>query len=117
MQSIHWTPVTGIDQIPPREGRAVRIGGKELAVFNLDGRFVTIENSCPHQGGPLCDGIVAGASVVCPLHGWHFDLNSGLAVRSSAPACVATFPTRVVDSIIQVDVGAPIRIDPEGQAA
>ncbi len=71
---------------------------------------MTIENQCPHKGGPLCDGIVSGTAVVCPLHGWRFDLDSGLAVRASLPACVATFPTRVEDGIVLVDVGAGRRV-------
>ena len=113
MRELTWTAITSSSNIPAREGRAVRIGGKELAIFNLDGRFVTIENACPHQGGPLCDGIVAGTSVVCPLHGWHWDLMSGLAARGSQPGCVATFPTRVENGIVEVDVGSGRRIEPE----
>ena len=97
-----WTRVTRVENIPPREGRAVTFGATEIAIFNLDGRFLTIENACPHKGGPLCDGIVSGAIVVCPLHGRRFDLESGMAVRASEPACVATFPTRVEDGVVLV---------------
>ena len=111
------TRVTAIENIPPLEGRAVVIGGVEVAIFNLKDRFVTIENRCPHKGGPLCDGIVSGTTVVCPLHGWRFDLNSGVAVRASMPACVTTFPTRVEDGIVCVDVAAGIRMDSEEAAA
>jgi nitrite reductase (NADH) small subunit len=101
-----WIRITPAESIPPLEGRSVTAGGVKLAIFNLKDRFVTIENQCPHKGGPLCDGIVSGTAVVCPLHGWRFDLDSGMAVRASLPACVATFPTRVEDGIILVAVGA-----------
>ena len=87
-----------------REGRAVQIAGTELAIFNMNGRFLTIENTCPHKGGPLCDGIVTGTHVVCPLHGRHFDLETGLAVRSSEPLRVACYPTRVENGIVMVDL-------------
>jgi nitrite reductase (NADH) small subunit len=99
-----WTPVTHVENIPPQEGRAVTIGGLELAIFNLKNRYRTVANKCPHQGGPLCDGIVAGSSVVCPLHGRRFDLETGMPVRASEPDCVTTFPTRVVEGIIYVDL-------------
>lgn len=116
-----WMRITKIENVPPQEGRSVTVGaaGKtiELAIFNLGDRFATIENQCPHQGGPLCDGMVSGTVVVCPLHGWRFDLNSGLAVRASLPACVTTFPTRVEDGIILVDVGHGSRIEPEEAVA
>lgn len=107
-----WVKITNAENIPLDEGRLVQISGKDLAIFNLGGRFVTIENQCPHKGGPLCDGIVSGAVVVCPLHGWRFDLNSGVAVRASQPACVTTFPTRVEDGIVLVDVSPAARREP-----
>jgi NAD(P)H-dependent nitrite reductase small subunit len=105
-----WTAITPSSNIPPREGRAVSVGGKEIAIFNLNGRFHTIENACPHKGGPLCDGIVTGSAVVCPLHGRHFDLETGIAMRASEPSCVATFPTRVEDGIVLVDLQGARRV-------
>jgi nitrite reductase (NADH) small subunit len=112
-----WTRITGIENIPPREGRSVAVGQLELAIFNLNGRFVTIENRCPHKGGPLCDGIVSGTTVVCPLHGWRFDLDTGAGVRTSSPACLTTFPTRLEDGIVLVDTGSGRRIEPEEAVA
>jgi len=110
MKSEHnWTPITRAENIPSRQGRAVTIGGKDLAIFNVNRSFLTIDTRCPHKGGPLSDGIVAGTTVVCPLHSWRFDLESGVAARATAPACVNTFPTRVEDGIILVDMEAGLR--------
>ena len=97
-----WTRITPVENIPLREGRAVQVGDREIAIFNVDGRFLTIDNRCPHKGGPLCDGIISGTTVVCPLHGRRFDLESGLAVRASEPVSVTTYPTRVENGIILV---------------
>ena len=108
---MNWTRITAAENIPVREGRPVRIGEVEVAIFNLNDRFLTIENRCPHQGGPLCYGIVSGATVVCPLHGWKFDLETGSPVKASLPTCLTTFPTRVEDGIILVDVTAGSRIE------
>jgi nitrite reductase (NADH) small subunit len=113
IRELSWTRITATGNIPPREGRSVAIDGLELAIFNLNDRFVTIENRCPHKGGPLCDGIVSGTTVVCPLHGWRFDLETGMAVRASAPACLTTFRTCVEDGIVLVDTGSGRRIAPE----
>lgn len=99
-----WTAITTVDKIPPREGRGITVGGREIAIFNLNGRFLTIENACPHKGGPLCDGIVSGTTVVCPLHGQRFDLETGLPVLASQPDCLATFPTEVTNGMIFVDL-------------
>ena len=99
-----WIPITETENVPPREGRAVVIEGLELAIFNVNGRYLTIENACPHKGGPLCDGIVSGATVVCPLHGQRFDLESGMPVLASQPQGVKTFPTRVENGLILVNL-------------
>jgi len=107
MKSVReWTPITKVENIPSREGRAVTVGDVEIAIFHVENRYLTIENKCPHKGGPLCDGIVSGAIVVCPLHGRRFDLETGMPVRASEPSSVITFPTRVEDGVIFVDLGA-----------
>ena len=100
-----WTAITEAVNIPSREGRAVTVGDQEIAIFHLEDRYLTIGNKCPHKGGPLCDGIVSGTTIVCPLHGRRFDLETGMPVRASEPACVATFPTRIDNGIIFVDLG------------
>lgn len=92
-------------QIPVREGRALRVGDRELAIFNLGDRFVAVDGHCPHQGGPLCDGIVSGDTVVCPLHAWKINLASGAVERPQAvKACVRTYPTQIVDGLLTVEL-------------
>jgi nitrite reductase (NADH) small subunit len=104
MNDMQWIRLTRIDTLPLREGRAVMLAGRELAVFNLGDRVLVTDNRCPHQGGPLCDGIVTGSAVVCPLHAWKIDLDSGCVLRPSArpDAAIDTYPTRVVDGVVLV---------------
>lgn len=99
-----WVRVTTCDNVPLREGRVVTLGEREIAIFNLGDRFVATENQCPHEGGPLCDGIVTGTSVVCPLHGWKVNLVSGAVERpgTAAPLSIETFPVRIEDGVIAV---------------
>ena len=100
-----WIRVTTVENIPPREGRAVQVGPRELAIFNLGDRFLATDNRCPHQGGPLCDGIVTGSSVVCPLHAWKINLATGNVERPAGSAhCVPTYPTRIEDGLVLVAV-------------
>jgi NAD(P)H-dependent nitrite reductase small subunit len=105
-----WTAITPTGNVPPREGRAVKVGELEIAIFNINGRFLTIENACPHKGGPLCDGITSGTTVVCPLHGQRFDLETGMPVLASQPDCLAIFPTRVENGVILVDLTHGARV-------
>jgi nitrite reductase (NADH) small subunit len=99
-----WVRITSTDRIPLREGRSVRVDGMEIAIFNLGDRFLAVDNACPHRGGPLCDGIVSGATVTCPLHGYKLCLESGNMLKPDLDLRVATYPVRVDDGIIQIQV-------------
>ena len=101
---MNWFRVTTVDNIPLREGRAVRIGDDEIAIFNLGDRFVACENSCPHRGGPLADGIVSGSTVVCPLHAYKLCLDTGSVVKPDVCIRVDTFPVRVENCVILVSL-------------
>ena len=96
-----WVGVARCSDIPLREGRAVTVGNREIAIFNLGDRFLAIDNRCPHKGGPLADGIISGTTVVCPLHAWKFSLETGDSANSaSSTSCVRTFPTTTQDGVI-----------------
>ena len=100
-----WIRITNAENVPLREGRAVKLGNKEIAIFNLGHKFLAIDNRCPHQGGPLADGIVSGDSVVCPLHQWKICLSSGAVMRpQDQQACLRSFPVDVVDGVVMVQI-------------
>ena len=101
-----WIRVARFEQLPEREGRAVRVGEKEIALFNLGDRVLATDNTCPHQQGPLCDGIVTGNAVVCPLHGWKVSLEDGCVQRPAGTEehRVRTYPTQVVDGVVAVQL-------------
>ncbi|HLJ79012.1 MAG TPA: nitrite reductase small subunit NirD [Acidobacteriaceae bacterium] len=103
-RSQSWIRVAHAEDIPLREGRAVEIDGRDIAIFNLGERFLAIENRCPHRGGPLADGIVSGGTVVCPLHAWKVHLEEGSVVKPQEHACVATYPVRLDDGIVSIQM-------------
>jgi nitrite reductase (NADH) small subunit len=112
MNRHQWVRVTPCESIPLREGRAVTIGGRQIAIFNLGDRFLATDNQCPHRGGPLCDGIVAGDSVVCPLHAWKVRLDTGAVERPAAhDKCVATYATRIDNGIVMLEL--PLQKSPD----
>jgi nitrite reductase (NADH) small subunit len=98
---LRWLRIAACDSIPQREGRAATVGDRQIAIFNLGDRFLAVDNLCPHRGGPLCDGIVSGHAVVCPLHGWKVGLETGAVERpAGAEACVRTYATRVENGVV-----------------
>jgi nitrite reductase/ring-hydroxylating ferredoxin subunit len=86
--------LAGATDIPPGEGRCFTVSGQEVAVFNVDGTFRAIHNTCPHRGGPLGDGALAGTTVTCPWHGWQFDCVTGQSTMNPAVK-VNTYTVRV----------------------
>ena len=99
---MRWIRVSDTKSFPLREGRCVTIGGEEVAVFNLGDRFLAVDNACPHRGGPLCDGIVSGETVVCPLHNYKISLETGEVVKPEVPVRVLTYETRVENGVLLV---------------
>jgi nitrite reductase (NADH) small subunit len=94
--------------IPPNEGRTVRVGEHAVAVFHLrDGGVRAVQASCPHRGGPLADGLVGRRTLVCPLHGRVFDLDTGTATAGEVG--IATYPARVDED------GTVVLALPEGE--
>ncbi len=90
-------------EIPDGNGKVVSINGKALAVFNCGGTFYATENTCPHRGGPLADGAVAGNNVTCPWHGWEFDIPNGRCLTNPA-ASVPTYPLELKGEEIWVSL-------------
>jgi cell fate regulator YaaT (PSP1 superfamily)/nitrite reductase/ring-hydroxylating ferredoxin subunit len=72
-----WMFVAKKPEVPPGSGKAVDLGGRKVAIFNVDGVFHAISNECSHQAGPLGEGKVEGFAVICPLHQWKFDVTTG----------------------------------------
>jgi len=111
-----WFSITQADNIPLREGRSVQVAGHTIAIFNLGDRFLAVENNCPHRGGPLSDGIVSGRTVVCPLHAWKIDLESGQVTgRPEGPLCVKTFATALRDGVVMLELSVsenPVAVQP-----
>ena len=116
-----WKRITNIESIPLREGRSVELADREIAIFNLGDRFAAVDAECPHRGGPLCDGIVTGCgpvvgdaklaagevrghAVVCSLHGWKIDLDSGAVLKPEVSVRVETYEVRVEDGVIEVNI-------------
>jgi nitrite reductase/ring-hydroxylating ferredoxin subunit len=90
--------------IPVGRGTLVEKDGITVAVFNGGGgRFYATSPVCPHEDGPLSDGWVEAGAVVCPWHGFDFDLETG-ACRVDDGLAVSVYPVRVAGGVVEVDL-------------
>jgi len=72
------------DEIAPGTGKTVDVGGMPVALFNVDGVYHVIHNSCPHEDGPLGEGELSGRVVTRPWHAYEFDVTSGECLTEPA---------------------------------
>jgi len=63
-------------------GQIFELEGKKIAVFNVDGNFVAIDNTCKHKGGSLGEGSLENKTVTCPLHRWQYDVTTGQCLNN-----------------------------------
>ncbi len=99
-----FVKVAKTDEISPGHGKLVEAGGKKIALFNVEGDFYAIDDTCTHVGGPLSEGSLDGKEVTCPWHGAIYDVTSGKVLSPPAPQGVARYDVRVEGSDIEVEV-------------
>ncbi|MDQ1439473.1 MAG: nitrite reductase small subunit [Acidimicrobiaceae bacterium] len=75
-----------LSALQPERGLPVRVGGTDVAVFLVGGEVRAVEDHCLHLGGPLADGLVVDGCVVCPWHGWVYELATGRKVVGARTA-------------------------------
>jgi nitrite reductase/ring-hydroxylating ferredoxin subunit len=96
-----FVTVAKVSEIPPGTGRTVDVQGVWIALFNVNGSFYAVDNTCPHSGGPLGEGHLDGDIVECPWHGWQFNVRTG--ERPEVPHfTVACCPVRIEGDVVQV---------------
>lgn len=90
-------------ELKPGECKVVEVEGKTLALFNVEGAFYALDNTCLHRGGPLGEGELEGTIVTCPWHGWRWDVTSG-AHADNPSVRVACFPVELEGASVFVEV-------------
>ncbi len=100
----NWVEIGRLSDIPKRGARCVSTPMGRVAVFRTAAdEIYTIEDRCPHKGGPLSQGIVHGSAVTCPLHNWVLSLETGTALGADEGE-VRRFDIRLEGEMILLDV-------------
>ena len=96
--------VAHVGEIPVGRGKTVEVDGLFLAVFNAgSGRYHAVTGSCPHEGGPLAEGVLLGDRIMCPWHGFDFDVTTG-ACRAAPDLSVNVYPVRVAGADLVIEL-------------
>lgn len=93
--------VAATDEIGPGTGKLVRVNDLDIAIFNVGGQYYASGAVCPHEGGPLEEGTLDGEVVICPWHGFDFDLKTGACLVDS-DLSVTIYPVKVEGNAVFV---------------
>lgn len=97
-----WQDLIAVADLEPRDATPVRLGSRELAVYDTeDGIFVSFAR-CTHGAANLCDGYFDGKNIECPLHQGLFDARTGKPLAAPARIPLRMVETRIVGDIVQV---------------
>lgn len=99
----NFVKVGSASDLKPGENKVVNVNGTEVALFNVDGEFFAISNTCPHRGGPLGEGFTEGDVVACPWHGWRFNVKTGISPVMPT-AKVQTYQVKLENNDVLVSV-------------
>ena len=107
-----FVTVANAEDIPPGTGRTVDVNGVWIALFNVNGVFFAVDNTCPHAGGPIGEGKLSGEIVTCPWHAWRYRLSDG-AWADNPKLKIGCYAVRVEGDLVQIQAPAP---NPENKA-
>ena len=98
-----YVTVAKVSDLAAGSGKVVEVNGQSVALFNVNGSFYAIDNTCRHRGGPLGEGSLEGNVVTCPWHMWEYDVTTG-ELTANRDVKVASYPVQVEGDEIKVAV-------------
>jgi len=103
--TINWIDAAAQDEVPQDDVLGVDVAGRDIALYGVDGEVYATDNVCTHGHARLCDGFLEGHEIECPLHQGRFDVRDGKATCAPATDAVRSYPVRIVDRRVHVQLG------------
>ena len=101
---VEFVTVADLSEFDVNPALCIEKKGKQIALFKQNGDFFAIDNRCTHQGGSLCEGTLKDGEVECPLHGSHFEIDTGEATAPPAVENVNKYNVRVRSKKVEVEL-------------
>ena len=100
----NWTDVAAEADLFEGAGIPVSPGGRDIALFAVDGEVFATDNLCTHGNARLCDGFLDGHEIECPLHQGKFDVRDGRATWEPACEPLRCHPVRIEGGRVFVQI-------------
>jgi len=99
-----WIDVAKEASFPAEERKVIQSDAGEILIFHMSDGYFAIEDRCSHDGGDIAEGVCEGDEIICPRHGARFCIKTGEALTPPAFEDIETFPVRVHEGMVQVDI-------------
>jgi len=101
-----WIAACQAGDIDPEDVIPFAHDGKDYAIYRSEAdSYYATDGHCTHEKTLLCDGLVMGAVIECPKHNGRFDYTSGRALGAPVLENIRTYPVKVEDGTIFIDIG------------
>lgn len=100
--------VARLADLPDDHGLLVELDGREIGLYRVGDQVYAMDNECPHAGYPLHEGLLDGSVIVCPGHGFEYDVESGRMPGTTGGECLARYPVRVEGDEVLIDPDRPL---------
>ena len=102
--SDNWIDVLALDAVPEADVTAVIVGGKEIALYEVEGEVFATDNLCTHGAARMSDGFLEGREIECPLHQGRFDVCTGQAMCAPLTEDIRVYPVRIENKRVFVNM-------------
>jgi len=92
-----WIDAASQDVVMEGDVVAITVGGREVALYEVEGEVFATDNLCTHGAARMSDGFLEGREIECPLHQGRFDVCSGKALCVPLTEDLRTYPVRIED--------------------
>lgn len=90
-----WIDAMARDDVPEGDVIGIRVAGKEIAVYDVEGEVFATDNLCTHGAARMSDGFLEGREIECPLHQGRFDVCTGKAMCVPLTDNIRTYPVKI----------------------
>jgi naphthalene 1,2-dioxygenase system ferredoxin subunit len=91
----NWIDAAAADEVPQDDVIGVTVGGKSIALYQVEDQVFATDNICTHGNARLCDGFLEGREIECPLHQGKFDIRNGKAMCAPLTEDIKTYPVKI----------------------
>jgi naphthalene 1,2-dioxygenase ferredoxin component len=98
----NWVTVAKLDEVKPGDVIGVKLGEREIALYNIGGAIYATDNLCTHAFAMLSQGWLDGEIIECPLHGGRFEVKTGKGLGPPVSDDLKTYKVQMKGGEIQI---------------